>query len=81
VPEQRVKAPLIEAQSAAIARAMASIGNAEQGCFGVMSGHARKTLRLSHDDRPDPRFAVTRECQARVRPAGQILCNTTLPIE
>ena len=26
---------------------MASICNDEQGCFGVMSGHDRKTLRLS----------------------------------
>ena len=47
VPERRVKTHLIQAQSAAIARAMASICNNEQGCFAVMSGHERKTLRLS----------------------------------
>ena len=47
VPERRVKAPLIEAQSAAIARAMASICNDEQGCFGVQGGHWQKTLSLS----------------------------------
>ena len=34
------------AQSAAIARAMASICNAEQARFGVTSGHGRKTLSL-----------------------------------
>jgi hypothetical protein len=34
----------IEAQSAAIARAMASIGNDERASFGPMSGHDRRTL-------------------------------------
>jgi hypothetical protein len=38
VAEQRPITPLIEAQSAAIARAMASICNDEQGRYGVMSG-------------------------------------------
>ena len=33
VPERRAKAPLVKAQSTAIARAMASICNAEQGCL------------------------------------------------
>ena len=47
VLEQRAETHLIQAQSAAIALAMASICNNEQGCFGVMSGHERKTLRLS----------------------------------
>ena len=46
MPERRAKAPLIKAQSTAIAWAMASICNAEQGSFGVTSGHGRKTLRL-----------------------------------
>ena len=46
VSERRAKAPLVKAQSTAIARAIASICNAEQGCFGVTSGHGRKTLRL-----------------------------------
>ena len=35
------------AQSAAIARAMASLCNDERGCFGVQGGHGRKTLSLS----------------------------------
>jgi hypothetical protein len=47
VPEQHVKRRLIQAQSTAIARAMASICNDEQGSFGVMSGHDRNTLSLS----------------------------------
>ena len=45
--EGRVQAPLIEAQSADIARAMASICNDEQGGLGVTGGHGRKTLSLS----------------------------------
>jgi hypothetical protein len=47
VTEQHVKRRLIQAQSAAIARAMASICNDEQGSFGVMSGHDRNSLSLS----------------------------------
>jgi hypothetical protein len=47
VPEQRVKRHLIQAQSAAIARSMASICNDEQGSFDVMSGHDRNTLSLT----------------------------------
>jgi hypothetical protein len=47
VPEQRARRRPIEAQSAAIARAMASIGNDERASSGVMSGHDRKTLSLS----------------------------------
>jgi hypothetical protein len=39
VPEQRARTRPIKAQSAAIARAMASICNAEWPCSGVMSGH------------------------------------------
>ena len=45
--EQRAIRRLIEAQSAAIARAKACICNEEQVCYGVMSGHDRKTLSLS----------------------------------
>ena len=45
--ERRAKGWPIEAQSAVIARAMASICNDERAAFGVMSGHDRKTLRLS----------------------------------
>jgi drug/metabolite transporter (DMT)-like permease len=37
----------MKAQSAAMARAMASICNDERASLGVMSGHERKTLRLS----------------------------------
>ena len=33
-----------------MARAIASICNDEQGCFGVMSGHERKPLTLSAPD-------------------------------
>src|SRR5215216_4592904 len=40
VSEQHVKRHLIVAQSAAIARAMASICNDEQGAFGLMSERA-----------------------------------------
>ena len=47
VPEQRARRRPIEAQSAAIARAMARIGNDERASTGVMSGHDRKTLSLS----------------------------------
>jgi hypothetical protein len=47
VSEQRAKRRPIEAQSTAIARAMASICNDERASFGVMSGHDRKTLNLS----------------------------------
>ena len=47
VPEQRARKLPIEAQSTAIARAMASICNDERGLSGVMSGHARRPLRLS----------------------------------
>ena len=39
VPERRAKTPRIEAQNAAIARAMTSICNEEPGCFGVQGGH------------------------------------------
>jgi len=39
VPEQRARRRLIEAQSAAMARAMVSICNDEQASYGVMSGH------------------------------------------
>ena len=39
VPEQPAQARPIKAQSAAIARAMASICNAERVCLGGMSGH------------------------------------------
>jgi hypothetical protein len=39
VPEQRARRRPIEAQSAAIARAMASICNDERASCGVMSGH------------------------------------------
>ena len=52
MPEQRARRRLIEAQSAAIARAMASICNDERSPFGVMSGHDRKTLSLSGPSRP-----------------------------
>jgi uncharacterized protein len=39
---------------------MASINNDEQGCFGAMSGHERKTLRLAVDADPRPgRVVVT----------------------
>ena len=37
----------VQAQSAAIARAMASICYDERASLGEMSGHERKTLRLS----------------------------------
>jgi glycogen debranching enzyme len=47
VPEQRAKSRPIQAQSTAMARTMASICNDERVAFGVMSGHDRKTLRLS----------------------------------
>jgi hypothetical protein len=47
VPEQRARKWPIKAQSAAIARAMASICNDERALLGVMSGHDRNTLRLS----------------------------------
>src|SRR5207249_3064617 len=50
VPEQRAKKWPIEAQSTAIARAMASICNDERTLFGVMSGHDRKTHSLSLSD-------------------------------
>ena len=53
VPEQRARRRPIEAQSAAMARAMASIGNDERASSGVMSGHDRKTLSLS-DQRFEP---------------------------
>jgi len=36
-----------QAQSTAIARAMASICNDERGCFGVQGGHGGKTLSVS----------------------------------
>ncbi|CAN5825893.1 hypothetical protein BH11PSE8_BH11PSE8_35050 [soil metagenome] len=39
VPEQRAQRRLIEAQTGAIARAMARICNEEQAPLGVMSGH------------------------------------------
>jgi hypothetical protein len=47
VSEQRARRRPIEAQSAAIARAMASICNDELAPSGLMSGHDRKTLSLS----------------------------------
>ena len=47
VPERRAKTHPIEAQNAAIARAMASICNDEWGCFGVQSGHGKFFLSLS----------------------------------
>ena len=47
VPEQRPKARPIQAQSAAIARVMARIGSDKPAWFGVVSGHARTTLRPS----------------------------------
>jgi hypothetical protein len=49
VPEKRVKTPRIQAKSKAIAGAMASICNDEQGCFGVQGGHRQKTLSLSRN--------------------------------
>ena len=39
VPERRATTRRIEAQNAAIARAMASICNDEPVCFGVQGGH------------------------------------------
>ena len=45
--EQRAQTPLVEAQSADMARAMSSICNDDQGCLGLMSGHERKPLTLS----------------------------------
>ena len=62
VAEQRARRRLIEAQSAAIAGAMASICNDEQASYGVMSGHDRKTLSLSE----------ARVEAARVKDAGRI---------
>lgn len=47
VSEQRAKKRLIWAQSADIARAVASICHHEQALFGVMSGHGQKILSLS----------------------------------
>jgi hypothetical protein len=44
---QRVARLSLEAQSADMARAMASIRNDEQAARGVMSGHDRKTLPLN----------------------------------
>jgi hypothetical protein len=44
--EQCARKWSIKAQSAAIARAMASICNAERALSGVMSAHERKTLSL-----------------------------------
>jgi len=44
VTEQRVKRRPVQAQSTAIARAVARICNNERASFGVMSGHDRKTL-------------------------------------
>lgn len=67
-PEGRDKTPLIEAQSTAIARAMARICNDEQRCFGVQGGHGQKTLSLS----ALPRAAV--RC-ARWRLAVQVAAN------
>ena len=45
MPERRAKRWPIQAQSAAIAWAMASICNDDRAAFGGMSGHDRKTLR------------------------------------
>ena len=47
VSEQRANKRLIWAQSADIARAVASICHHEQALFGVMSGHGKKILSLS----------------------------------
>ena len=47
MPERCVKTPLIEAESAGIARAKPSICNDEQRCFGVQGGHRQKTFSLS----------------------------------
>jgi phosphoribosylglycinamide formyltransferase-1 len=47
VSEQVVKTRLIEAQSAAIPRGIASICNDERACFGGMSGHGGFVLSLS----------------------------------
>ena len=47
VTEQRPKRRAIQAQSAAIARAMASICNDERASFGVVSGHVGTNHRLS----------------------------------
>ena len=43
----RVKSTSIEAQSTAIAQAMASICNKERGRFGVQGGHGRNVHKLS----------------------------------
>ena len=51
--EQRAKKRLLWAQSADIARAMASICNNERALFGVMSGNDRKILSLSREMRHD----------------------------
>ena len=67
-PERCVKTPLVEAQSTAIARAMARICNDGQRCFGVQGGHGQKTLSLSGL----PRAAV--RC-ARWRLAVQVAAN------
>jgi hypothetical protein len=47
VPESQVQTPWIEAQTTAIARAMARICNDEPGCLGVQGGHGEMTLSLS----------------------------------
>ena len=53
--------------STAMARAMASICNDERGSFGVMSGHERKTLRLSEgvDENITSRYALIEAFGAR----------------
>ncbi len=45
--ERHAKTPRIQAQTTAIAWAMARICNDETGCLGVQAGHGGKTLRLS----------------------------------
>src|SRR2546421_2958690 len=75
-----------KAQSAAIARAMASICNDEQGSFGVMSGHDRNTLSPSecplHQPAETEDLSVTRIVHQldrpllpRLEPYSRTRCN------
>ena len=68
--EQHEKRCPIEAQSAAIARAMASICNDKRARFGVMSGHDRKTLRLSTRCCSRCRAGRCRHRRRRATPSG-----------
>ncbi len=69
--EQTAQTPLIQAQSTAMARAMARICNAEQGCLGGMSGHERFALKLSGLAQPGSRSG---------RSSNSVLSTTVLVV-